>query len=60
MHYASPKEQEQAFYQESPDRRTAVGKTGGTATAPGAYRPGVAGVCLLHRISENGICLYSI
>ncbi|PVD31076.1 hypothetical protein C0Q70_10353 [Pomacea canaliculata] len=44
VHYASPKEQEQAFYQESPDRRTAVGKTGGTATAPGAYRPGVAGL----------------
>ncbi|KAK3603019.1 hypothetical protein CHS0354_037766 [Potamilus streckersoni] len=44
VHYASPNEQAQAFYQESPDRRM---QTPGQQTAMlknGGYRPGVAGV----------------
>ena len=37
VHFATPNEQQQAFYQESPERRAAMGGPGSTATAPGGY-----------------------
>nr|KAG5714243.1 hypothetical protein BaRGS_018460 [Batillaria attramentaria] len=50
VHFAPPKEQEQAFYQESPERRAAIGGQGGTAQAPGRYQGGSAG---LDNASQN-------
>ena len=40
VHFADPREQEQAFYQDSPERRTAMGGPEGTMVVPGRYDPG--------------------
>ena len=44
VHFATPNEQQQAFYQESPERRAAMGGPGSTTTAPGGYPGGSMGV----------------
>lgn len=44
VHFASPNEQQQAFYQESPERRAAMGGPGQTVQAPGGYLGGTAGL----------------
>ena len=44
VHFATPNEQQQAFYQESPERRAAMGGPGSTTAAPGGYSGGSAGV----------------
>ncbi|XP_076461449.1 uncharacterized protein LOC143293941 [Babylonia areolata] len=44
VHYASPDEQQRAFYQESPERRAAMESFTFTVAAPDAYQPGSVGL----------------
>jgi hypothetical protein len=44
VHFASPAEQDKAFYQDSPERRTAMGGPQGTVSIPGKYAGDTYGV----------------